>query len=117
MYMTGTQLSGKGLISCAMIVMLLQVSPLAQADRAGDPEAGADNAEMQNVTDEMLSIAQALLATVAGEPGNVELAVGYNRRELLALDAENEARTNYVYWPYLRKGLPIDFMSAQQRML
>jgi len=57
------------------------------------------------------------LATVASGPGGIEAAVGYNRQELLHLDMDNEARKNYVYWPYLRKGLPLDFMSAQQKML
>lgn len=99
-----------------MAVLLLPAS-VVLADRAGDPDAGPDNADMQAVTGEMLRIAEAFLATVEGEPGGIEVAVGYNRRELALLGAEDEARTSYVYWPYLRKGLPIDYMSAQQRML
>lgn len=83
--------------------------------------ANADHAiqssQIREVTEEMTRIARAFLDTVSGEPSNIENAVGYNRSELLALGFEDEARTNYVYWPYLRKGLPLDFMSAQQRML
>ena len=87
---------------------------LVQADHAG-----ADNTDntMSKVTGEMVTAANALLATVADGPGGIENAVGYNRQELLHLDMDDDARKNYVYWPYLRKGLPLDFMSAQQKML
>jgi hypothetical protein len=80
----------------------------------------ADNAAsdaLDSVTADMSRIAQAFLATMEGPPGGIETAVGYNRRELALLPASDAARTNYVYWPYLRKGLPIDFMSAEQRAL
>ena len=87
---------------------------LVQADHAG---AGASDNSMSRVSSEMVTAANALLATVASGPGGIEAAVGYNRQELLHLDMDNEARKNYVYWPYLRKGLPLDFMSAQQKML
>lgn len=99
------------------VVALLLMSAtysLVQADHAGD--AGNDGA-VSDVSAEMVVAANALLATVADGPGGIENAVGYNRQELLHLDRENEARRNYVYWPYLRKGLPLDFMSAQQKIL
>lgn len=89
--------------------------PMVRADHAGD--AGQRDAVMLSVTDGMVEAARAILATVEGGPGGIETAVGYDRRALLALDYGDEARTNYVYWPYLRKGLPLDFMSAEQRML
>ncbi|MDT8397511.1 MAG: DUF3500 domain-containing protein [Pseudomonadales bacterium] len=89
-----------------------------QADHAGDAADQADSDRiMLEVSSEMTRIAQAILATVAGGPGGIETAVGYNRQQLLALDFTDAARTNYVYWPYLRKGLPLDFMSAQQKTL
>lgn len=100
-----------------LAICALPCAPFALADKAGDGSTSAANAGMQAVTAEMTRIAQAFLATVAGEPGGIETAVGYNRRELVALGYDNAARTNYVYWPYLRKGLPIDYMSAEQRML
>ena len=87
---------------------------LVQADHAG---AGNTDNTMSKVTGEMVTAANALLATVADGPGGIENAVGYNRQELLHLDMDDDARKNYVYWPYLRKGLPLDFMSAQQKML
>lgn len=80
----------------------------------------ADNAtgnELAAVTADMTRIAQAFLATMEGAPGGIETSVGYNRRELALLAPDDPARTSYVYWPYLRKGLPIDFMTAQQRTL
>ncbi|HEY0962215.1 MAG TPA: DUF3500 domain-containing protein [Pseudomonadales bacterium] len=82
-------------------------------------QAAADRANgeaLQSVNADMLRIAEAFLATVA-EPGGIEAAVGYDRRALVSLDHDDAARTNYVYWPHLRKGLPLDFMSADQRML
>lgn len=87
-----------------------------QADHAGDAENAADGVIRLEVTDEMVRVASALLDSVA-EPGGIEAAVGYNRRELLSLEYADEARGNYVYWPYLRKGLPLEFMSAQQKAL
>ncbi len=94
----------------AMLGLLALAAPNVFADRA-------EGEALQAVNADMLRIAEAFLATVAGEPGGIETAVGYNRRELVALEADAEARTNLVYWPYLRKGLPIDFMSAEQRVL
>ncbi len=100
-------------IALAALVLSATYS-LVQADHAG---AGASDNSMSRVSSEMVTAANALLATVASGPGGIEAAVGYNRQELLHLDMDNEARKNYVYWPYLRKGLPLDFMSAQQKML
>jgi hypothetical protein len=82
------------------------------ADHAGDGKN-----DLQQVNADMTRAAQALLQTMQGNPTNVETAVGYNRRELLSLQTSDTARTNYVYWPYLRKGLPLDYMTAEQRSL
>jgi hypothetical protein len=89
----------------------LALATLLPAGQVIAADAGAE------VTAAMTRVATAFLETVAGPPGGIETAVGYNRRELVSLDFSDEARTNYVYWPYLRKGLPLDFMSAQQRTL
>lgn len=51
----------------------------------------------------MTSAALAILETVSEGPGGIEEAVGYNRQELLHLALDDKARTNYVYWPYLRR--------------
>lgn len=103
------RMSLTALLSRACLLTLLATPAHVLADRASGEDLQAINAEM-------LRIAEAFLATVA-EPGGIESAVGYNRRELVALGADDAARTSYVYWPYLRKGLPIDYMSAEQRML
>jgi hypothetical protein len=95
---------------CTLLALFALPVPAALADRA-------EGEGMAEVSADMLRIAEAFLATVAGAPGGIETAVGYNRRELVALPYEDDARTSYVYWPYLRKGLPLDFMSAGQRML
>lgn len=82
----------------------------ARADNAAGDTLAATSADMTRV-------AQAFIATMEGPPAGIETAVGYNRRELALLAPDDAARSNYVYWPHLRKGLPIDFMTAQQRML
>jgi hypothetical protein len=84
------------------------------ADHAFDSENERD---LITVTEEMTSAALAILETVSEGPGGIEEAVGYNRQELLHLALDDKARTNYVYWPYLRKGLPLEYMSAQQKIL
>lgn len=89
--------------------LCLTAAPL-QADNA-------TSAELATVTADMARIAQAFLATMEGPPSGIESSVGYNRRELTLLAPDDAARTSYVYWPYLRKGLPIDFMTAPQRLL
>jgi hypothetical protein len=101
------------------LVALLALAAMPQvfADHAGDGSTEAANAGMIQVSADMTRIAQAFIATLGDQPGRIEEAVGYNRRELVALASDDEARTNYVYWPYLRKGLPLDFMSADQRSL
>src|SRR5688572_921533 len=74
----------------SVLAMLALPAPVVLADRAnGEP--------LQEVNAEMLRIAEAFLATVA-ETGGIEAAVGYNRRELVALEHDDPARTNYVYW-------------------
>lgn len=110
--------TSKLLSSCSLIALLaFAAAPRVFADHAGDGSAAAGNAGMTQVSADMVRIAQAFIATLGEQPGGIETAVGYNRRELVALAPDDEARTNYVYWPYLRKGLPLDFMSADQRSL
>ena len=91
------------------LILGLAAAPLQADNAAGD--------ELAAVTADMTRIAQAFLVTMEGAPGPIESAVGYNRRELTLLESDDTARTNYAYWPYLRKGLPIDFMTAPQRVL
>ena len=86
----------------------------ANAEHAG---SGSDDAMLIAVTNDMVTAAKAIIGTMSDGPGGIELAVGYDRSALLALDYSDEARTNYVYWPYLRKGLPLQYMTAQQKTL
>jgi len=101
-------------------ILALGFSSLAALAALTALPAQADNAtgtELNAVTADMTRLAEAFLATMEGPPSGIESSVGYNRRELTQLASDDAARTNYVYWPYLRKGLPIDFMTAQQRTL
>ncbi|MES2603379.1 MAG: DUF3500 domain-containing protein [Pseudomonadota bacterium] len=100
--------------------MLKQLKLLSLASLlalAAQPTLADHATDLKLVSTEMTKAAQAFIATVQGNPTGVETAVGYNRRELVALDYADTARTNYVYWPYLRKGLPLDYMTADQRSL
>ncbi len=100
----------------ALLVSLLLGS--VQADHAGNAGSSqADDLIILQVTEDMTRIALEILATVEGGPDGIETAVGYNREQLLHLDFSDDARTNWVYWPYLRKGLPLDFMTARQKTL
>jgi Protein of unknown function (DUF3500) len=100
------------LLSLCTLLLLPQRSTFA--DHAAETEG---NAAVSAVSAAMQSAAAALLATMPATPGNIETSVGYHRRELAALAFEDPARSNYVYWPYLRKGLPLDYMTAEQRGL
>ncbi len=103
------------LVFIPLTLLLMSITfSLVQADHAGE---SANNDSVASVSAEMVVAANALLATVTNGPGGIEVAVGYNRQELLHLEMDDDARRNYVYWPYLRKGLALDFMSAQQKRL
>jgi hypothetical protein len=109
------KLADQHLILFILLLLLLGLSlSAALANHAGE---GSTDTSMSNTTSEMVTAANAILETVAAGPGGIENAVGYNRKELLHLEFTDDARTNYVYWPYLRKGLSLEFMSAQQKML
>ena len=96
------------------IAAALLLAQPAFADHAGNGKAGNDQ---QKVVVDMTRVAQALLASMRGNPTAVETAVGYDRKTLVGLGFDDAARTNYVYWPYLRKGLMLDYMTAEQRVL
>ena len=101
---------GSSLLPAVLTLSLLLTAPWTQADHAADPG-------LEAVTQEMAAIARQLLETMGEEPGGIEPAVGYHRRSLALLDHDDPARTDYVYWPHLREGLPIDFMTGAQRGL
>ncbi len=97
------------LVGLSAIVFTLAV---VRADHAGN-----DDPDVTSLAVQMATTANAILATMADGPTGIESAVGYDRRELLQLDFTDDARTNYVYWPYLRKGLPLEYMTSQQKIL
>src|SRR5262245_18111111 len=103
----------------ASLLAVLRTLPLSSvlADHAGDAANASGNVELRGVSAEMTRIGQPFLATVAGDPTGIETSVGSNRKELVSLRYDDEARSNYVYWPFLRKGLQLDFMTAEQRSL
>jgi hypothetical protein len=101
-------------IMVALTVLGAVIFTLAvvRADHAGNADP-----DVVSMAGQMAAAANAILATVADGPTGIESAVGYDRRALLQLDFTDDARANYVYWPYLRKGLPLEYMTAQQKFL
>src|SRR5690606_12924291 len=65
----------------------------------------------------VVGAADALLDTLAEGPGGAERSLGYDRRARLVLDFDDPAKLQWAYWPTQRVGLPLQLMSAGQRML
>lgn len=81
-----------------------------------------------SVTEEMVGVAQALLASTRtgvpqqgdrpdSGPNRVERMMGYSREGLLSLSALDESRRDWSYWPRPRVGLSLVQMNAEQRTL
>lgn len=98
-----------------LIIMTLSLLQMALPARAhyADEEHHED---LQHLRENMVDIATQLLDSVENR-GGIEEAVGYDRQALLMLEMDHPARRNYVYWPYLRDGLPLEFMTADQKQL
>jgi hypothetical protein len=84
--------------------LLLVTSSVAQerADRA--------------VQEDMVAAAAALLASVE-QPAPTEAMLGVERKANLVLSLDDPQRENWQYWPTVRVGLPLEYMSAAQRRL
>ena len=80
------------------------------------PVLAQDTARLE-VSESMVEAASALLATVAGGPGGTESLLGFDRGRNLALALDDEARQNWAYWPTERAGVPLQLMTAEQRLL
>jgi Protein of unknown function (DUF3500) len=77
----------------------------------------AQDAARPEVTQEMVEVASALLATVANGPGGTETLLGFDRGKNLALELDDAAREDWTYWPTERVGVPLDLMTGEQRLL
>jgi len=87
---------------CAAIIAL----PVAAQPGGASPEA-----------ERVVQAARALLDAVGGPLGPVELMTGVSRRDRLLLAGDDPERENWTYWPTERAGLPLELMTAQQRLL
>ncbi len=108
--MPGTKLLSALPLACLFILTLQQTAKAHYAD-------AEHHEDLHRLQHEMADIAQALLDAVDGPPGRIEVAVGYDRQELLRRDMDDDNRIDYIYWPHLRAGLPLEYMSADQKML
>jgi hypothetical protein len=79
--------------------------------------ASAQEPSRETATEEMVTAASALLATVAGGPGGTETLLGFDKGKSLALELGDPARHDWAYWPTERVGVPLDLMTAEQRRL
>jgi hypothetical protein len=82
--------------------LLLAAPSLAQEERA--------------VQEDMVAVISALLATVQ-QAAPTEAMLGVERKANLVLPADDPQRENWQYWPTVRVGLPLEYMSAVQRRL
>ena len=69
------------------------------------------------VREDMTNAASLLWSSIVGETSRVENLVRYSRQDLLSLSLNDEARRDWVYWPRERVGLPLQLMSAEQRVM
>lgn len=79
--------------------------------------ATAQPADTSANVERIVRAADALLAAFAGPPGPIEQMSGVSRRDSLLLAVDDAERENWTYWPTERAGLPLELMSADQRML
>jgi hypothetical protein len=79
--------------------------------------AAAQEPAHVQVTEPMVAAAQALLATVAGNPSGAEMLLGFERGKNLALALDDDAREDWTYWPTERVGVPLELMTSEQRRL
>jgi hypothetical protein len=69
------------------------------------------------VIEEIVSAANAVLATMPVEPTPIESLVGYHRRASILRAQDDTERENWTYWPTERVGLELDLMTAEQKLL
>jgi hypothetical protein len=68
------------------------------------------------VQKEMVAAVSALIATVE-QAAPTETMLGVGRKSNLMLPGDSPERANWQYWPTVRVGLPLEYMSAVQRRL
>ena len=68
------------------------------------------------VTEEMVSVAEALLVTMGTEERRQRM-LGIWKVDALQMSLEDEAREDWSYWPRPRSGLSIELMTTEQRKL
>ena len=96
-------MSARWVACCCVAVFVLPV--------AAQPAGTSEDVER------IVLAARALLDAVGGPPGPVEQMSGVSRRDRLLLAGDDPARESWTYWPTERAGLPLELMSADQRLL
>jgi hypothetical protein len=101
-------------ITLACLALVLGSATLAQ--RAGNAAEEAAAARAQT-TARMLAAADALLASVRGDPEFSEALRQYSMEELLLYAADSPVKRDWSYWPRERAGLKLDLMHTKHRAL
>ncbi|MEM9127641.1 MAG: DUF3500 domain-containing protein [Pseudomonadota bacterium] len=65
----------------------------------------------------MVQVAQALLASVSGEPSLSEVMDNYSKRSMLLHPVDDDDVRNWTFWPTERIGLPLRLMNVEQMSL
>ena len=100
-------------IILACLAVALSLPALAQ--RVGNADDAA--AEKAQTTARMLAAAQALLASVRGDPEFSEALRQYSMEDLLLYPADSPVKRDWSYWPRERGGLKLDLMHTKHRAL
>jgi hypothetical protein len=91
--------------------LLASAASVAQSGRA--PAATGDDV----LAAQMTAAARALLESVRGQPEFSEVLRNFSMEGDLLLDADDEERYNWTYWPTERAGLKFDLMHSKHRAL
>jgi hypothetical protein len=77
--------------------------------------ASAEDAETAQVREAMFTAASSVFASVSRGGGFVSNMFGVDRAQEMLLALDDPAHENWQFWPTARVGLPLEYMSAQER--
>ena len=79
--------------------------------------AWAQLTDTDSVREAMFSAADQIYKSVSGGPGPLETTLGFDRGANLRYSLDDAERQNWQFWPTARIGLPLEYMTANQRKL
>jgi hypothetical protein len=101
-------------ITLACLALAISSPALPQRPGNAAEDAAAERAETNA---RMLAAAEALLASVRGDPEFSEALRQYSMEDLLLYPADSPVKRDWSYWPRDRGGLKLDLMHTKHRAL